>query len=394
MSSVQTALLGRTTAAPAADVESLALYRIALWALLAGNLIAGWGVQWDIQWHVRVGRDSFWIPPHVMTYGGVAIVVLVSFGVLARDTLRHLVGGRAPRGTTRVAGVTGTPGFYLAACGIALTVLAAPIDDLWHRLFGIDVTLWSPPHLLGLLGVTINTLACLLIVREAYPARGWARYLGLVLAASTLFGSLGVALRPTGRLAFLYGGISFYSYPILAALLLPMALVAAARLTGHRSAPLVVIAIALAVGMIGAWIARVGFDIIQPVSFIQEEIAKDPTSPIAVAHAIAQKNRTTPGGAPSGSLSRLLAFVPMLMMVVLDPRRRPVVATLGYAIGVFAVWGFAMGLTPAFRPMVPGVGPTAVALLLTLATAVVGGFAAAWLADRLERAVSSPAAAS
>jgi len=94
MSSVQTALLGRTTAAPAADVESLALYRIALWALLAGNLIAGWGVQWDIQWHVRVGRDSFWIPPHVMTYGGVAIVVLVSFGVLARDTLRHLVGGR------------------------------------------------------------------------------------------------------------------------------------------------------------------------------------------------------------------------------------------------------------------------------------------------------------
>src|SRR5439155_1506601 len=183
MSSVQTALLGRTTAASAADVESLALYRIALWALL---------------------------------------------------------------------------------------------------------------------GVTINTLACLLIVREAYPARGRARYLGLVLAASTLFGSLGVALRPTGRLAFLYGGISFYSYPILAALLLPMALVAAARLTGHRSAPLVVIAIALAVGMIGAWIARVGFDIIQPVSFIQEEIAKDPTSPIAVAHAIAQKNRTTPGGAGQG----------------------------------------------------------------------------------------------
>jgi len=47
-----------------------------------------------------------------------------------------------------------------------------------HRLFGIDVTLWSPPHLLGLLGVAINTLACLLIAREAYPARGWARYLG------------------------------------------------------------------------------------------------------------------------------------------------------------------------------------------------------------------------
>jgi hypothetical protein len=408
MSSVQTARLGRTTAAPATGVESLALYRVAFWALLAGNLVAGWGVQWDIQWHVQVGRDSFWIAPHVMTYGGVALVVLVSFSVLARDTFRQLVAGRAsmrrpvapmgrpvaPVGTARVAGLTGTPGFYLAACGIALTVLAAPIDDLWHRLFGIDVTLWSPPHLLGLFGVTVNTLACLLIVREAYPARGWARYVGLVIAASMFFGSLGVALRPTGRLAFLYGGISFYSYPILAALLLPMALVAAARLTGRRSAPLVVLAIAIAVGMIGAWIARVGFDIIQPVSVIQEEIAKDPTSPIAVAHAIAQKNRTTPGGAPGGNLSRLLAFVPMLVMVALDPRRRPVAATLGYAMGVFAVWGFAMGLTPAFRPMFPGMGPTAVALLLTLATALGGGLAAAWLADRLERAEHAPVVAS
>src|SRR5438093_9378921 len=203
MSSAPTALLGRSTASAAARVESLGLYRAALWVLLAANLLVGWGVQWDIQWHVQIGRDSFWIPPHVMTYSGVALIVLASFGVLARDTFRHLVAGRTAEGTRRIFGLAGTRGFLLAACGIALTVLAAPIDDLWHRLFGIDVTLWSPPHLLGLLGVTINTLACALIAREAYPAKGWARYLGLVLAASTLFGSLGVALRPTGRLASL-----------------------------------------------------------------------------------------------------------------------------------------------------------------------------------------------
>src|SRR5437667_10245479 len=207
MSSVPTALLGRSTEASTTRIESLGLYRAALWVLLGANLLAGWGVQWDIMWHVLIGRDSFWIPPHVMTYSGVTLIVLASFGVLALDTLRRLLAGRAPEGTECVLGLSGTPGFLLASCGIALTVLAAPIDDLWHRLFGIDVTLWSPPHLLGLLGVTVHTLACPLIVREAYPARGRARYLGLVLAASTLFGSLGVALRPTGRLAFLSGGI-------------------------------------------------------------------------------------------------------------------------------------------------------------------------------------------
>ena len=140
-----------------------------------------------------------------MTYAGVTIAVLISFGVLACDTLRHLVASRLPAGTTRIFRLTGTPGFHLAAWGIALTVLAAPIDDLWHRLFGLDVTLWSPPHLLGLFGVAINTLACLLIAREAYPATSWARYVGVVAAASLFYGSLAVALRPSGRLAYLAG---------------------------------------------------------------------------------------------------------------------------------------------------------------------------------------------
>ena len=67
MSSVQTVLLGRSTGTDTTRSEPFGLYRAALWVLLGANLLAGWGVQWDIQWHVRIGRDSFWIPPHVMT---------------------------------------------------------------------------------------------------------------------------------------------------------------------------------------------------------------------------------------------------------------------------------------------------------------------------------------
>src|SRR6185369_6434767 len=338
------------------------LYRVALWVLLGANLLAGWGVQWDIQWHVRIGRDTFWIPPHVMTYSGVAILVLASFGVLARDTLRHLLAGRAPEGTERVLGLTGTPGFLLAACGIALTVLAAPIDDLWHRLFGIDVTLWSPPHLLGLVGVTINTLGCALIAREAYPAKSWVRFAGVVIALTSFYGSLSIGLRPASRLAYLYGGLWFYAFPILGALFLPLAIVG------------------LAVGTIGVNIARIGFEIMQPVSVIEDEIAKDPTSPIAVSHAIARKNGSTPGGVPGGSFARLFSLVPVLLLVAVDPRRRPLPATLPYALGLFALWAFTIGRTPAFEPMMPGVGPTVLALGITIAMALIGGVAARWLA--------------
>jgi hypothetical protein len=393
MSSVQTAFLGRSTDVNTARADSVGLYRIALWALLGANLLAAWGVQWDIQWHVQIGRDSFWIPPHVMTYSGVALVALASFGVLARDTLRHRLAGRAPAGTQRVFGLTGTRGFLLAACGIALTVLAAPIDDLWHRLFGIDVTLWSPPHMLGLLGVTINTLACALIAREAYPAKSWPRYVGAVIALTSFYGSLSIGLRPASRLAYLYGGLWFYAFPILGALFLPLALLAAVRLTDRRSTPIVVAIVGLAFGTIGVNIARIGFDIIQPVSVIEEEIAKDPASPIAVSHAIARKNGSTPGGVPGGRLARILSFVPVLLLVVVDPRRRPLPATLVYAVGLFAFWGLTIGRTPAFQPMMPGPAETVVALLITIGAALVGGAAARRLADTLVEPDPVPAAA-
>jgi hypothetical protein len=99
----------------------------------------------------------------------VTLIVLVSFGVLAWTTSQALRGVATP-GMFRQLGITGTRGYHLAAYSITLTVLAAPIDDLWHRMFGLDVTLWSPPHLLGLVGGILNAAACWLIPYEAYPA--------------------------------------------------------------------------------------------------------------------------------------------------------------------------------------------------------------------------------
>lgn len=38
--------------------------RAAFWILVAAKIVGGWGLQWDIQWHVLIGRDSFWIRWH------------------------------------------------------------------------------------------------------------------------------------------------------------------------------------------------------------------------------------------------------------------------------------------------------------------------------------------
>jgi len=389
MSTVRTVTPERSTFAPLTSVEPLRLYRVAIWTLLVAKIVAGWGVQWDIQWHLLIGRDTFWIPPHVMTYAGVTAAVLISFGVLAFDTGRRLVTGREPAGSTRVLGLTGTLGFHLAAWAIALTVLAAPIDDLWHRLFGLDVTLWSPPHLLGLFGAAANTFACFFIAHEAYPRARWRRDIVCLIAAATFYGTLATALQPSGRFAYLYGGLWFYTYPILAALLLPLGLVTPGRLIGRRWAPLAILGLMIVVGLVGATIARVGFDTLKPVSVIQEEIVKDPNSPIAVAHAIARKNGVTPGVPPGGFVGLLLSFVPVALLVVIDPRHRPVAATLVYALGVFAMWLARVGRTPAFQPQMPSWETTTLALVITLGTALLGAVAASRVADVVMRSTEA-----
>ena len=360
------------------------LRRAALWTLLASKLIAGWGVQWDIQWHVLIGRDSFWIPPHIMTYAGVALAVLVSFGVLAWETL---IGRPDPTPGSppvlRVLGLTGTRGFHLAAWGIALTVLAAPIDDLWHRLFGLDVTLWSPPHLLGIVGAVVNSFACLVIAREVYPERSRARFVAQVLTGAVLYGGLHLTVDPSTRVAYLHGGVLFYTLAILSALVLPPAHVPTTRLSNSRWAPLTLLVVLIGLGLIGQQIAQKGFEIMQPVSVIDDEILKDPTSPIAVATLMARKEGVPAG--QTGGRRHLFALWPALAMALVDARRRPIAATLAYAAALFAMLAWRLPSRPSLAAMAPTAPETLVALLLTLAAAFLAGYAARRLSNNLER---------
>jgi hypothetical protein len=369
---------------------SLRLRRAVLWGLVAAKILALWGLQWDIQWHIRIGRDSAWIPPHLMMYAGVVLVVLLSFGTLASDTWWRRRGARPTAGEMTVMGFVGTPGFHLAAWGIALTVLAAPIDDLWHRVFGIDVTLWSPPHLLGLFGSFVNTAACWLIAREVYPARASMGRAAVVVCAGLLLIGLTLTAQQAFHLAYVHGGLAFHLFALLGTLVFPLAFLTAAALTGLRTAPLLALLASMAISLIGVEIARQGFEILQPVPLAAEEIAKDPTSPIAIAQAIAQKNGRTPAGL--GSTTRqVLSLIPVLVLVAVDARRRPLAATIGYGVALLATMGWALTRSPAYAPMAPGIGVTALALALTVVAAVISAAAARRLIPALHGGDGAPA---
>lgn len=122
--------------------------------LAAGALSGLLGVYWDIAWHIDIGRDTFFTLPHNFLYAGMAAVLFTSLYGLwrdRRDTPFHL----------RFGALRLHVGVLVVAVGAALVLLFAPMDDLWHRLFGTDVTLWAPMHLIGLLGMTLGCFGAL-----------------------------------------------------------------------------------------------------------------------------------------------------------------------------------------------------------------------------------------
>jgi hypothetical protein len=363
-------------------------YRVALWVLLGGKLLGAWGLTWDIQWHLLIGRDTFWIPPHLMMYSGVTAGFLVAVLVLALDTRDRRRGVRR-RGGVTMLGLTSTRGIHLAAWGVALLLLAAPIDDLWHRLFGLDVTLWSPPHLLGLLGSAVNTIGTLLIAVEAYPPGARMRLAALVLGGGLLWGGVRVVLEPAWLTAYTNGGVAFHMFAMLGTLLLPLALIPVTRLLDRRWAPVALVVVSLAASLVGEQIARAGFAIIRPVPVITEEIKKDPTSPIALAAEIREKNR---GAGPPWVVRLMLPVIAAAVVVAVDLRRRPAAACIAYGVTMLALYGWSIGQTPAFRPMAPAPVETALALAFTVIAALIGSVAGRWIADVLQPAADHTSA--
>ena len=136
------------TTRPARPVDVVAHERLRLRILFAVavlklfNFIGG---AWDIQWHVAIGRDSLFIPPHLLVIfafvAGLALVLALIF----YETTLAATGQEMPH-TARLGAFRAPPAFFGIFFGYTAALLSGGLDELWHEIFGIDATLWSPPH--------------------------------------------------------------------------------------------------------------------------------------------------------------------------------------------------------------------------------------------------------
>jgi hypothetical protein len=85
---------------------------------------------------------------------------------------------------------------------------------------------------------------------------------------------------------------------------------------------------------------------------------------------MARKNGTTPGA--FNPIFVGLALLAALVMVAVDARNRPVLASVAYGMTVFVTVSATLARMPAFAQSLPSVSETALAAALTVLAGVVG----------------------
>ncbi|MCV7381778.1 hypothetical protein BST11_22050 [Mycobacterium alsense] len=126
-------------------------------------ICALFGFIWDVSWHIGNGRDAGPLanPAHYF-------IIIGLFGIFVGGMLAVVLpydkpGPAAVRITQNWHAPVG--GVLMAGCGL-YAMIGFPLDDIWHRIFGQDVTLWGPTHLMMIGGAGFSLFAVLMLERE------------------------------------------------------------------------------------------------------------------------------------------------------------------------------------------------------------------------------------
>lgn len=129
------------------------------------------GSSWDVSWHFKWLRDDF-APPHLLNTVGTGIAIVLVL-------VHTFTGYGADRRSLRIM-----------QTGTIIFVIAGPIDVINHRVNGLDITSWSPSHMLLYTGTAIMLAGVLRNWYVSYPRDGrfaWQYTAGLTALGAFLF---------------------------------------------------------------------------------------------------------------------------------------------------------------------------------------------------------------
>ncbi|HEV2235921.1 MAG TPA: hypothetical protein VGR57_04585 [Ktedonobacterales bacterium] len=196
-------------------------------AALLGVVGFVFGTSWDIQWHTYVGRDRTLVPPHVLMLGAIALCGGAAAALVVIESLRARRDPALAAASTPFADLFHAPlGAYIAGFGALDAAAGFPLDVSWHALYGIDVSIWAPFHIMIISGMAFAALgvAAWLLSAAQHATRagaaGAARAgeLGALLAGAVAAGTLLLFLDAAfGRMEINLFGLPLNVFPVMCA---------------------------------------------------------------------------------------------------------------------------------------------------------------------------------
>lgn len=227
--------LTRLTGLPGWSAGSLGVGMFAL-------LVAVIGFYWDVSWHIQLGRDEYiYTPAHMMIVSGLGMIVASAATAVVLASVTGAEVGR--RFGKLVVPLSSVP---LALLGLG-ALSGFPLDEFWHRAYGIDVTMWGPTHLVMISGASLAPIGLSLMLTEAGPQtspNALLRGLQIVVTGAVLIG----LSTWTGEFDFGVPQFQQLYHPVLVAMAASAALVLARKVLGPGGALKAVVVFLLARG--------------------------------------------------------------------------------------------------------------------------------------------------
>jgi len=123
----------------------------------AGILLAESGGSWDITNHLLNKPETFFSPPHVVLYSGIALSLAgASIMFLHWRSYSIYISTIKEQKNLKM-----NLSIKLVISGVSMLILAGPLDFFWHSAFGLDGLL-SPPHLTLTIGMLAGSIGALI----------------------------------------------------------------------------------------------------------------------------------------------------------------------------------------------------------------------------------------
>ena len=171
-----------------------------IWLTVVGVIVTLAGDTWDFGWHLSIGRDTLWTPPHIMVQtGGLLVGVACAYVIMATT-----FAGSSPLhdASIRVLGLRGPGGAFIALWGSLAMLASEPFDNWWHNAYGLDVKIITPPHTLlslGYFATQVGAMAWMASImnRSTAALRGRLRWLFFSVGSISLVVLSVLIFKPT-----------------------------------------------------------------------------------------------------------------------------------------------------------------------------------------------------